>query len=70
MAYPQPSTYSTLMYYTELDPWSRKPLFVEKDPNRKQQQKDMVTEKNEWLKPKRYGANSHGSKKRYGDYSR
>jgi uncharacterized radical SAM protein YgiQ len=42
---PTPSTYSTLMYYTELDPWSRKPIFVEKDPIRKQKQKDIVTQK-------------------------
>jgi hypothetical protein len=34
------------MYYTELDPWSRKPVFVEKDQNRKQKQKDIVTQKN------------------------
>ena len=42
---PTPSTYSTLMYYTEMDPWSRKPIFVEKDPMRKQKQKDIVTHK-------------------------
>ena len=29
---PTPSTYSSLMYYTELDPFTRQPLFVEKDP--------------------------------------
>ena len=28
---PTPSTYSSLMYYTGLDPFSRQPLFVEKD---------------------------------------
>ncbi len=43
---PTPSTYSTLMYYTQMDPWSRKPIFVEKDPMRKQRQKDIVTQKN------------------------
>ena len=42
---PTPSTYSTLMYYTELDPWTRKPIFVEKDPIKKQKQKDIVTKK-------------------------
>ena len=42
---PTPSTYSTLMYYTELDPWSRKPIYVEKDPIKKQKQKDIVTTK-------------------------
>ncbi len=42
---PTPSTYSTLMYYTEVDPWTRKPIFVEKDPSKKQKQKDVVTQK-------------------------
>ncbi|MEA2018905.1 MAG: YgiQ family radical SAM protein, partial [Campylobacterota bacterium] len=42
---PTPSTYSTLMYYTELDPWTREPIFVEKDPMKKQKQKDVVTQK-------------------------
>lgn len=40
---PTPSTYSTLMYYTEMNPWSRKKIFVEKDQGRKQKQKDVVT---------------------------
>ncbi len=42
---PTPSTYSSLMYYTELDPFTRRPLFVEKDPRRKKHQKDIVTRK-------------------------
>lgn len=42
---PTPSTYSALMYYTEMDPWTREPVFVEKDPQRKQKQKDVVTQK-------------------------
>lgn len=42
---PTPSTYSTLMYYTELDPWTLQPIFVEKDPIKKQKQKDIVTNK-------------------------
>ncbi len=41
---PTPSTYSTLMYYTELDPWTREPIYVEKDPSKKQKQKDVVTQ--------------------------
>jgi len=45
---PTPSTYSTLMYYTEMDPWSRKPIFVEKEQNQKQKQKDIVTQKEEY----------------------
>ena len=42
---PTPSTYSSLMYYTELDPFTRRPIFVEKDPRRKEHQKDIVTRK-------------------------
>ncbi|RLA76631.1 MAG: YgiQ family radical SAM protein [Epsilonproteobacteria bacterium] len=62
---PTPSTYSTLMYYTELDPWSRKPIFVEKDQGRKQEQKDIVTQKSDISKARRYGANDN-SKNKYG----
>ena len=47
---PTPSTYSTLMYYTQMDPWSRKPIFVEKDNLKKQKQKDIVTAKNSYNK--------------------
>jgi len=55
---PTPSTYSALMYYTGLDPWSKKPIFVEKDPVKKQKQKDVVTEKERIRhKPKRYKNN-------------
>ena len=42
---PAPSTYSSLMYYTETDPFSGKPVFVEKDPKNKENQKDIVTQK-------------------------
>ena len=42
---PTPSTWSTLMYYTEIDPFSMKPLFVEKDPKEKEKQKQTVTKK-------------------------
>ena len=42
---PTPSTYSTLMYYTEKDPFTNQKLFVEKDNGKKQKQKDIVTEK-------------------------
>jgi uncharacterized radical SAM protein YgiQ len=40
---PAPSTYSSLMYYTGADPFTGKPLFVEKDPRRKEIQKDIIT---------------------------
>lgn len=42
---PTPSTYSAVMYYTELDPVSRKKIFVEKDTKRKEKQKDIVIKK-------------------------
>ena len=42
---PTPSTYSSLMYYTEMDPFTGQPIFVEKDPLRKQRQKDILVEK-------------------------
>ncbi len=42
---PTPSTYSSLMYYTEIDPFNGKPIFVEKDVQRKERQKEVVTEK-------------------------
>ncbi|MEZ0395047.1 MAG: YgiQ family radical SAM protein [Anaerolineales bacterium] len=40
---PTPSTYSSLMYYTERDPFTGEPLFVEKNLRRKARQKEVVT---------------------------
>jgi uncharacterized radical SAM protein YgiQ len=40
---PTPSTYSSLMYYTETDPFTGQPIFVEKDLRRKERQKEIVT---------------------------
>jgi uncharacterized radical SAM protein YgiQ len=42
---PTPSTYSAVMYYTELDPKTRKKIFVEKDTRRKEKQKAIVVKK-------------------------
>jgi uncharacterized radical SAM protein YgiQ len=42
---PTPSTYSSLMYYTEMDPFTRAPIFVEKDLRQKARQKEIVTDK-------------------------
>ncbi|MGM0534088.1 MAG: YgiQ family radical SAM protein, partial [Campylobacterota bacterium] len=42
---PTPGTYSTLMYYTGLDPKTKKPLHVEKDPGKKEKQKRILTQK-------------------------
>jgi len=59
---PTPSTYSTLMYYTELDPWTREPIFVEKDPIKKQKQKDVVTQKMEYINNRLQNTNKDGSR--------
>ncbi len=42
---PTPSTYSAVMYYTEMDPKTRKKIFVEKDRARKEKQKSIVIDK-------------------------
>lgn len=45
---PTPCTYSTLMYYTEKDPFTYKEIFVEKGNKGKQKQKEIITgEKND-----------------------
>jgi len=41
---PTPSTFSSLMYYTGIDPFTGESLFVEKDPGRLERQKRIVTE--------------------------
>jgi len=42
---PVPSTYSSLMYYAEMDPFTEEPIFVEKDPKNKERQKNIVIKK-------------------------
>jgi uncharacterized radical SAM protein YgiQ len=42
---PTPSTYSTLMYYTEMDPFTGEPLYVEKGLKGKARQKRILTDK-------------------------
>src|SRR3989339_416801 len=39
---PSPSTYSTLMYYTETDPFTKEKIFVEKDLGKKELQKRVI----------------------------
>jgi len=51
---PTPSTYSTLMYYTEMDPFTHEPIQVEKDLYRKERQKEIVT-----CKPSQRNFDSH-----------
>lgn len=46
---PLPSTYSGVMYYTEMDPFTRKKLFVEKSLKRKSIQKQIVVAKKQAL---------------------
>ena len=41
---PTPSTYATLIYYTQMDPKTKEPIFVEKDPNKKEKQKQIVVD--------------------------
>jgi len=42
---PTPATLATLMYHTQTDPVSGRKLFVEKNPQQKQRQKDIITRK-------------------------
>jgi len=42
---PTPSTYSSLMYYTEMDPFTMEPLFVEKLQRQKDVQKNILVAK-------------------------
>jgi len=42
---PTPSTYSTLMYYTEMNPWTGEKLFVEKNLGEKEKHKQAITKK-------------------------
>lgn len=48
---PTPSTYSSLMYWTEEDPASGAKIFVEKNPLKKQRQKDTITAPEKTNKP-------------------
>ncbi|MBU4361841.1 YgiQ family radical SAM protein [bacterium] len=47
---PTPSTYSTLMYYTESDPFTGKAIYAEKNLKKKGRQKKIVTEKKSKLR--------------------
>lgn len=42
---PTPSTYSSVMYYTEMDPFTGKKIFVEKNPNQRERQKQILIQK-------------------------
>ena len=60
---PTPSTYSSLMYYTEMDPFTRQPLFVEKDIARRERQKMIVVDKPVRTGPPRYRPRPTGVRK-------
>ena len=47
---PTPSTYSTLMYYTERDPFTGQAIYAEKNLKKKERQKKIVTEKKSKLR--------------------
>ncbi len=42
---PTPSTYASVMYYTELNPFTMEPIFVEKSLQKKNHQKDILVNK-------------------------
>jgi radical SAM superfamily enzyme YgiQ (UPF0313 family) len=42
---PTPSTYSSLMYHTEMDPFTGEKLFVEKELSKKRRQKSILVKK-------------------------
>ena len=50
---PTPSTYSALMYHTGLNPFTGKPVFVEKQAKRRERQKRILVEKNQPKRTKR-----------------
>lgn len=55
---PTPGTYSAVMYYTELDPFTKKKIFVEKDQRRKEKQKEIVVAKTTFGGKKKSGSTS------------
>lgn len=44
---PTPSTYSSMMYWTGIDPFTGRKIFIEKDMNKKQRQKDILVKNKE-----------------------
>ena len=57
---PTPSTYSSLMYYTGVNPFNGDKIFVEKNLNKKRIQKEILTEGDE---KKYYGQKNKNNKK-------
>lgn len=63
---PTPSTYASVMYYTETDPFTGKPLLVEKNLHRKEKQKELITAKIIFTREKYSNKNKHLATKREG----
>jgi uncharacterized radical SAM protein YgiQ len=42
---PTPSTYASVMYYTEMNPFTKEPIFVEKSISNKNKQKEILVKK-------------------------
>jgi len=59
---PTPSTISTLMYYTELNPFSNLNCFVEKNPHKREVQKRIISDKKSPI--------SHFRKKNYNTFKK
>ncbi|MBQ7256845.1 MAG: YgiQ family radical SAM protein [Abditibacteriota bacterium] len=57
--YPTPSTLSTLMYYTEMDPFTFKKIYVAKTPQEKKAQRDLLSKKSSNHKSQNRGAKHH-----------
>lgn len=60
---PTPSTYSTLMFYTGLNPWTLEPINIETDPGKKKKQKEALTSK-------AYQGQKSGTKPKRKDFKR
>ncbi|MEA3326849.1 MAG: YgiQ family radical SAM protein [Chloroflexota bacterium] len=61
---PTPSTYASVMYHTEKDPFTGEKLFVEKNPAAKQRQKETIT--GHHRPPKRHRSKTdHRNKKKH-----
>jgi radical SAM superfamily enzyme YgiQ (UPF0313 family) len=53
---PTPSTFSTLMYHTELDPFTNEPIFVEKNLRGRMAQKAAISDKKRAGRRRRNGS--------------
>ncbi len=56
---PTPLTWSTLMYYTEKDPFTNQPIYVEKDPLKRQRQKEILVGRED-VQNDKFRRNDHG----------